>query len=105
MNEDWRTEQFRMSMVRRLDEAIQERGLTNQSAQSMENQAFQRARGKEEYLNCVARLIIMIKQRPNPNNPPSQNNQATAQPQDSQMQQVTFKFPMATLHHSPPFLF
>ena len=72
MSDEWQTEAFRMSMVKKLEEAIQEHGLQGQKdPQQMENQIFARARTREDYLNCIARFILMIK---------NQRNAAAVQP-------------------------
>ena len=65
-NEGWRSEAFRMSMVKKLEEAIQEHGLQGQKdPQQMENAIFQKARTRQDYLNCIARFILMIKSQRN----------------------------------------
>ena len=68
MSDEWQSEAFRMSMVKRLEEAIQEHGLQGQKdPQTMEQQIFMRAKTREDYLNCIARFILMIQsQRNNP---------------------------------------
>lgn len=64
MSTEWQTEAFRGSLVRKLEEAIRESGVQNQrTAVEMENQVFQRAKGKEEYLGFVAKLILHVKQQ------------------------------------------
>ena len=61
MSDEWQSEAFRMSMVKRLEEAIQEHGLQGQKdPQTMEQQIFMRAKTREDYLNCIARFILMI---------------------------------------------
>jgi hypothetical protein len=55
-----------MSMVKRLEEAIQEHGLQGQKdPQTMEQQIFMRAKTREDYLNCIARFILMIQSQRN----------------------------------------
>ena len=66
MSDEWQTEAFRISMVKRLEEAIQEHGLQGQKdPQTMENQIFMRAKTREDYLNCIARFILMIQSQRN----------------------------------------
>ena len=77
MSDEWQTEAgvrmsppevtaFRMSMVKRLEEAIQEHGLQGQKdPQTMENQIFMRAKTRQDYLNCIARFILMIQSQRN----------------------------------------
>ena len=61
MADEWQSDAFRMSMVRKLQEAIQEYGLQGQKdPQSMENQIFLRAKDRTDYLNTIARFILMI---------------------------------------------
>ena len=48
-------------MVKKLEEAIQEYGLQGQrDPQTIEQQVFTRAKTREDYLNCIARFILMI---------------------------------------------
>ena len=62
----WRSEAFRISMVRKLEEAIQEHGMQGQKdPQQIENAIFQKARTRQDYLNCIARFILMIKSQRN----------------------------------------
>ena len=57
MSQEWQTDAFRGSLVRKLEEAIRDSGnQTNKNAVEMEKQVFQRAKSKEEYLSFVARL-------------------------------------------------
>ena len=66
MSDEWQSEAFRMSMVKRLEEAIQEHGLQGQKdPQQMEQQIFMRAKTREDYLNCIARFILMIQSQRN----------------------------------------
>ena len=66
MSDEWQSEAFRMSMVKRLEEAIQEHGLQGQKdPQTMEQQIFMRAKTREDYLNCIARFILMIQSQRN----------------------------------------
>ena len=59
--DEWQSEAFRMSMVKKLEEAIQEYGLQGQrDPQTIEQQVFTRAKTREDYLNCIARFILMI---------------------------------------------
>ena len=60
-DDDWQKEAFRMSMVKRLEQTIQENGLQGQKdPQTMENQIFMRSKTKQDYLNCIARFMLMI---------------------------------------------
>ena len=59
--DEWQSEAFRMSMVKKLEEAIQEYGLQGQrDPQTIEQQVFTRAKTREDYLNCIARFISTI---------------------------------------------
>ena len=60
-SDEWQSDAFRMSMVKKLEEALQEHGLLGQKdPQQMEQTIFMRAKTGEEYLNCSARFILMI---------------------------------------------
>lgn len=62
--QEWQTEVFRSSLVRKLEEAIRDSGNpTHKPATEMEKQVFQRARNKEEYLSYIARLILHVRQQ------------------------------------------
>jgi len=62
--QEWQTEVFRSSLVRKLEEAIRESGNpTHKPATDMERQVFQRAKNKEEYLSYIARLILHVRQQ------------------------------------------
>merc|ERR1719289_33383 len=70
---EWKTEAFRSSLVRKLEEAVRESGIQNQkSARDLENQVFQRSNSKEDYLGFVAKLILHIKSQRNKQAPPDQ---------------------------------
>ena len=65
-SDEWQSDAFRMSMVKKLEEAIQEHGLQGQrDPQQMEQQIFMRAKTGEDYLNCIARFILMIQNQRN----------------------------------------
>ena len=71
MSQEWQTDAFRGSLVRKLEEAIRDSGNpTNKNAVEMERQVFQRAKSKEEYLSFVARLILHVR----PQQPGQANN-------------------------------
>ena len=58
----WQTEAFRHSLVRKLEEAIRDSGnSTDRNAVELERQVFSRANTKEEYLGYVARLILHVR--------------------------------------------
>ena len=60
----WQTEAFRHSLVRKLEEAIRDSGnSTDRNAVDLERQVFSRANTKEEYLGYVARLILHVRQQ------------------------------------------
>ncbi|CAH1391583.1 unnamed protein product [Nezara viridula] len=60
---NWRTPQFRQSVVAKIDEAIQRSGMsTIKKGNEMENHVFQKAKTKEEYLGFVARLILHMRE-------------------------------------------
>merc|ERR1719357_2137075 len=62
--QEWQTEVFRSSLVRKLEEAIRESGNpTQKPAPDMERQVFMRAKTKEEYLSFIARLILHVRQQ------------------------------------------
>ena len=62
--DEWQSEAFRMSMVKKLEEAIQEYGLQGQrDPQTIEQQVFTRAKTREDYLNCISRFILMIQRQ------------------------------------------
>ena len=62
----WQTEAFRHSLVRKLEEAIRDSGnSTDRNAVDLERQVFSRANTKEEYLGYVARLILHVRQQSN----------------------------------------
>jgi len=73
MSTEWKSEAFRASLVRKLEEAVRESGIQNQkSARDLENQVFQRSNSKEDYLGYVAKLILHIKSQRNKQAPPDQ---------------------------------
>ena len=92
MSQEWQTDAFRGSLIRKLEEAIRDSGnQTNKIAVAMEKQVFQRAKSKEEYLNFVARLILHVRQQqPSPANNPGdlgQPDKMQGQMQQQQQQQ------------------
>ena len=57
--EQWHSQPFRRSLVRKLEEAIKEKGTNiSRNATELESEAFRRSSSKEEYLGHMARLII-----------------------------------------------
>ena len=59
----WQTEAFRHSLVRKLEEAIRDSGnSTDRNAVELERQVFIRANTKEQYLGYLARLIVRMRQ-------------------------------------------
>uniref|UniRef100_A0A0A9Z2G0 Mediator of RNA polymerase II transcription subunit 15 n=1 Tax=Lygus hesperus TaxID=30085 RepID=A0A0A9Z2G0_LYGHE len=61
--EEWRTHQFRQSVVQKIDEAIQRSGMaTVKKGSEMETHVYQKAKTKEEYLSFVARLILHVRE-------------------------------------------
>uniref|UniRef100_A0A4Y0BTQ5 Mediator of RNA polymerase II transcription subunit 15 n=1 Tax=Anopheles funestus TaxID=62324 RepID=A0A4Y0BTQ5_ANOFN len=58
----WKTSNFRQSVVNKINEAIQETGMTSsRNGIEIENHVFLNARNKDEYLGFVARLILRIR--------------------------------------------
>ncbi|KAL9708070.1 hypothetical protein quinque_011588 [Culex quinquefasciatus] len=65
MTEDnsWKTSSFRQSVVNKINEAIQQSGMTSsKNGLEMENHVFTKARNKDEYLGYVARLILHVRE-------------------------------------------
>ena len=61
---EWRSEAFRMEIVKMLEEAIQKYGLQQQrDPQTIEQLVFTRAKTREDYLNCISRFILMIQRQ------------------------------------------
>ena len=90
-SDEWQSEAFRMSMVKKLEEAIQEHGLQGQKdPQTMEQQIFMRAKTGEDYLNCIARFILMIQNQRNNAGGGSNVGQVTGGGQVIQQDQVRF---------------
>ncbi|XP_058453733.1 mediator of RNA polymerase II transcription subunit 15 [Malaya genurostris] len=59
----WKTPSFRQSVVNKINEAIQQSGMTSsKNALEMENHVFTKARNKDEYLGYVARLILHVRE-------------------------------------------
>ena len=59
--DDWQSQAYRMSMVKKLEEEIQGYGLQKQrDSQTLEGLIFTRAKTREDYLNCIARFISTI---------------------------------------------
>ncbi|KAL2724370.1 mediator of RNA polymerase II transcription subunit 15 [Vespula squamosa] len=59
----WRTQNFRQSVVAKLDEAVQMSGMpTAKNSIEMESHVFQKAKSKEEYLSFIARLIFHVRE-------------------------------------------
>ena len=62
--DEWQSEAFRMSMVKKLEEAIQEYGLQGQrDPQTIEQQVFTRAKTREDYLNSISCFILTIQRQ------------------------------------------
>ncbi|XP_076303807.1 mediator of RNA polymerase II transcription subunit 15-like isoform X2 [Lasioglossum baleicum] len=59
----WRTQNFRQSVIAKIDEAVQMSGMPiSRNSIDMENHVFQKAKTKEEYLGFVARLILHVRE-------------------------------------------
>nr|XP_029719878.1 mediator of RNA polymerase II transcription subunit 15-like [Aedes albopictus] len=59
----WKTPSFRQSVVNKINEAIQQSGMTSsKNGLEMENHVFQKAGNKDEYLGYVARLILHVRE-------------------------------------------
>ncbi|XP_053685924.1 mediator of RNA polymerase II transcription subunit 15-like [Sabethes cyaneus] len=66
----WKSPNFRQSMANKINEAIQQSGLTlSENGLEMENDCFTRARTKDEYLGYVARLIVHFRGMNSKKNP------------------------------------
>ncbi|XP_053694402.1 mediator of RNA polymerase II transcription subunit 15 isoform X2 [Sabethes cyaneus] len=66
----WKTSNFRQSVVNKINEAIQQSGLTSsKNGLEMENHVFTKARTKDEYLGYVARLILHVREMNSKKNP------------------------------------
>ncbi|XP_029720029.1 mediator of RNA polymerase II transcription subunit 15 [Aedes albopictus] len=75
----WKTPSFRQSVVNKINEAIQQSGMTSsKNGLEMENHVFQKARNKDEYLGYVARLILHVREM-NTKNKNQQNPAGSAQ--------------------------
>ncbi|XP_024872939.1 mediator of RNA polymerase II transcription subunit 15-like isoform X2 [Temnothorax curvispinosus] len=62
-DDSWKTQHFRQNVVAKIDEAIQVSGMpTTKNSMEMENDVFQKAKTKEEYLGFVARLILHLRE-------------------------------------------
>lgn len=62
----WRTQNFRQSVVAKLDEAVQMSGVsTAKNSVEMESHVYQKAKTKEEYLGFIARLIFHVREMNN----------------------------------------
>lgn len=73
----WKTPSFRQSVVNKINEAIQQSGLTSsKNGLEMENHVFTKARNKDEYLGYVARLILHVREM----NSKNKNQQNVAGP-------------------------
>ena len=60
--QDWQTDAYRGSLVRKLDEAIRDSGnQTNKTDAEMEKLGFQMAKSKDEYLRFMFRFILKIR--------------------------------------------
>ncbi|XP_024117976.1 mediator of RNA polymerase II transcription subunit 15 isoform X2 [Oryzias melastigma] len=58
---DWRSTQFRQKVVAQIDDAMRKAGpgtTAHKSGTDMENQVYNKAKTRDEYLSLVARLII-----------------------------------------------
>uniref|UniRef100_A0A182NUI6 Mediator of RNA polymerase II transcription subunit 15 n=1 Tax=Anopheles dirus TaxID=7168 RepID=A0A182NUI6_9DIPT len=59
----WKTSNFRQSVVNKINEAIQQTGMTSsKNGIEMESHVFHKARNKDEYLGFVARLILHVRE-------------------------------------------
>ncbi|KFB46354.1 mediator complex, subunit, putative [Anopheles sinensis] len=80
----WKTSNFRQSVVNKINEAIQQTGMTSsKNGIEMENHVFHKARNKDEYLGFVARLILHVREM-NTKHKNQQNAAAAAQQQAQQ---------------------
>ena len=62
--DEWKSEASRMSVVKKLEEAIQEYGLQGQrDPQAIEELVFTRSKTIGDYLNCIARFVLTIKRQ------------------------------------------
>ncbi|XP_041776687.1 mediator of RNA polymerase II transcription subunit 15 [Anopheles merus] len=83
----WKTSNFRQSVVNKINEAIQQTGMTSsKNGIEMENHVFHKARNKDEYLGFVARLILHVREM-NTKHKNQQNAAAAAAAAAQQAQQ------------------
>jgi len=62
--EKWENDELRSTMVRKLAEAIRVTRIhTEQNAENVEKQLFDKSKSKEEYLGYVAKVILYVKQQ------------------------------------------
>uniref|UniRef100_A0A182IZN3 Mediator of RNA polymerase II transcription subunit 15 n=1 Tax=Anopheles atroparvus TaxID=41427 RepID=A0A182IZN3_ANOAO len=81
----WKTSNFRQSVVNKINEAIQQTGMTSsKNGIEMENHVFHKARNKDEYLGFVARLILHVREMNNKHK--NQQNAAAAAQQQAQQE-------------------
>uniref|UniRef100_A0A182MBU1 Mediator of RNA polymerase II transcription subunit 15 n=1 Tax=Anopheles culicifacies TaxID=139723 RepID=A0A182MBU1_9DIPT len=79
----WKTSNFRQSVVNKINEAIQQTGMTSsKNGIEMENHVFIKARNKDEYLGFVARLILHVREMNTKHK--NQQNAAAAAAQQAQ---------------------
>uniref|UniRef100_A0A182WGV3 Mediator of RNA polymerase II transcription subunit 15 n=1 Tax=Anopheles minimus TaxID=112268 RepID=A0A182WGV3_9DIPT len=79
----WKTSNFRQSVVNKINEAIQQTGMTSsKNGIDMESHVFHKARNKDEYLGFVARLILHVREMNTKHK--NQQNAAAAAAQQAQ---------------------
>ncbi|CAG5048317.1 unnamed protein product [Parnassius apollo] len=73
--DNWRTSNFRQSVVSKIEEVIQRSGMqVARNSSEMENHVYMKAKTREEYMNMVAKLILHVREM----SQPKQNQAGTA---------------------------
>ena len=93
MGEEYQQEMFRSQMVKKLEAAIAEQGGNfRHDPRNLENQAFARAKSRDEYLQYLSKMIMMIRNGSRPQaqavTPQGQQPQPRQQMMGQQQQQM-----------------
>ncbi|XP_068620999.1 mediator of RNA polymerase II transcription subunit 15 [Battus philenor] len=66
-DDNWRTSNFRQSVVSKIEEVIQRSGMqVARNSSEMENHVYMKAKTREEYMNMVAKLILHVREMSQP---------------------------------------
>ncbi|CAH2065932.1 unnamed protein product, partial [Iphiclides podalirius] len=66
-DDNWRTTNFRQSVVSKIEECIQRSGMqVARNSSEMENHVYMKAKTREEYMNMVAKLILHVREMSQP---------------------------------------